>query len=354
MFTMSQTQQSGDPTDSSIRPSSTRTNDSTFADSAIEMGPQIPKQPEALSLETQPPSSSDHSISDQLSHLAAAAWASEKEQRLADKRRHKIQEALKMIEKCIGEREEWFEGETEMYQVTKELPTSQKLHDSSGAVDVNLYPEQLDDIHHALRATIGSMRLRQQEQRHLNHLTLQKLESVVQTCLIQQTQLQEMAEEVRDLRIENHKLGEENERLHDRVAGLESQATQKEAAVIAMSSAVKGLEGWMNSSPGPGPYGGSPSRPTLKRGGNYIVRGKGRFRGRYYTDNPEDEPASVGLDGTSDSRELYDGVRGWLRGFRDVEEELQKVALDKPKVSENLLGSGDEDWRDFETVSDVR
>ena len=261
-----------------------------------------------------------------------------------------------MIEECIDERDETLADEKEELGEIKDSPISQAQSESRSEAEPEVDPEELNKVHHDLRATVESMRLRHQEQRHLNQLSFQKLESVAQTCRVQETQLKEMADEVRDLRIENHKLGEENDTLHDRIAELESHATQKEVAVHAMSSAVKGLEGWINSSPGPDLYGESPSRQRQKRG-RYIVRGKGRFRGRYYIDDPEGESAELGLNGASDSRELHDGVRAWLRGFRDVEEELQKVASDKPKTAEYVkhgLGSPDEDWGDFETVSESR
>ena len=354
---MSQTQQSFDPTDSSTRPASTRTDDSTFADSAIDMGSRTPKQPEDLSPDTQPRPSSDRSVSELLTQLAAAAWATEQELPLEGAQRRRIQKALNLIEECIDEPKDSSTNNREESKQTEEAPGSQRPDESSGDEEAEPDPGQLVEIHDNLRATVMSMRLRQQEQRHLNQIAVEKLESVAQTCLFQETQLKEVAEEIQALRIENHKLGEENDSLHDRVADLESQATQKEVAVNAMSSAVKGLDSWINSSPGPGPYGDTPGRPRLKRNSNYVVRGNGRFRARYYLDDPEDEAANLGLDGTSDSRELFDGVRGWLRGFRDVEEELQKAALGTPRTLENGkvdLDPMNEDWGDFETVSQMR
>lgn len=309
-----------------------------------------------MSLNIQTRISSDHGISELLTQLAAAAWATEQEMPLEGAQRRKIQNARKLIEECIDEPEASFVKEPEELEETKDLPVSQKPDESKDDDEAESDPG-LTEIHDKLRATVRSMRLRQLEQHHLNQLSLQKLESVAQTCVVQKAQLKEMVEEVQDLRIENHKLGAENDGLRDRLADLESQATQKEVAVNAMASAVKGLEGWINSSPGPGPYGNTPSRPRLKRNSNYVVRGKGRFRARYYLDDQEEDAANLGLDGTSDSRELFDGVRGWLRGFRDVEEELQKAASGKLGTLENCkvdLDSMDEVWGDFETVSETR
>lgn len=351
---MTHTQHSFDPTHSSVSPSSTKTNDSTFADSAIDVGSRTPTQPEDMPVHNQPLPSADRRTSELLTQLAAAAWATEQELTPNGAQRRKIQKALKLIEECIDEPEDSATEEAEETEETRNPPVSWRPDELSGDDEAIPDPQQLVEIHDNLRATVKSMRLRQQEQRHLHQISVEKLESVAQTCLVQETQLKDMAEEIRNLRMENRKLGEENDGLHDQLADLQSQATQKEVAVNAMSSAVKGLEGWINSSPGP--YGGTPSRPRLNRNNNYIVRGKGRFRARYYLDDQENGSADLGLDGTSDSRELYDGVRGWLRGFRDVEEELQKVASDKPGTSENSkmdLGSMD-DWGDFETIPEVR
>ena len=301
--------------------------------------------------------SSDRGISELLTQLAAAAWATEQEMPLEGPQRRNIQNARKLIEGCISEPEASFVQELEEQQETKDLPASPKHDGSKDDDEAESDPGQLVEIYDNLRATVRSMRLRQQEQHHLNQLSLQKLESVAQTCVVQEAQLQEMVEEVQDLRIENNKLGAENDGLRDRIADLESQATQKEVAVNAMSSAVKGLEGWINSSPGPGPYGDTPSRPRLKRNSSYVVRGKGRFRARYYLDDQQEDAANLGLDGTSDSRELFDGVRGWLRGFRDVEEELQRAASGAPGTVENCqfdLDAMDEVWGDFETAAETR
>ena len=333
-----------------MRPPSVSTNDSAFEDSAIGMGSRTPKHLENMSSDAQPPPSSDHSVSDQLSQLAAAAWATEQELPLEGYRRSKIQKALRTIERCLDEQEDISEDGTEEIEVV-EASSRPQSPGRWGPED----PEPLQVIQRNLRATVCSMRLRQQEQRHLNQVSLEKLESVAQTCFVQEAQLKDMADDVRNLRIENHKLGEMNDTLHDRVADLESQSTQKEVAVNAMSSAVAGLEGWINNSPGPNPYQESPSRSQQRRG-RYIVRGKGRFRGRYYIDDHE-EAADPGHDGVSDSRELHDGVKAWLRGFRDVEEELQKVTPDKRRASESVrhkLQSAEDDWGDFETASETR
>ena len=351
---MSQAQQSPDPTDSSIvRPSSSWAYDSVFADSAISMGSRTPKLTDETSLDSQPLPSSEHTISDRLSQLAAAAWATEQDLSLAHTRRRRIEKALREIEQCLDENivspAEPVETEHET-NVSLSLSGGQELNDHLAD---KLDDEQLADVHRSLQETVQSMRLRQQEQRHINQLSLKKLESVAETCLVQERQLEEMIADVRHLRVENQKLGEENDVLHDRVAALESQAIQRKVAVQAMSSAVAGLEGWINSSSGPASYGGT---PTKQRRGQYVVRGRGRFRGRYYIDDAEEDRTIPGPDVVTQSRELHDGVRAWLRGFRDVEEELQKVALSKQGVVDRGgvdVVSADDDWGDFETVETV-
>jgi hypothetical protein len=319
------------------------------------MGSRTPKLPEEMPPNMQSPRFYDPSISDRLNQLAAAAWATEQDLALGSARRTRIQKALRVIEQCLDEREEFRGEEIERIEEIKESRI-QKTAESSGDALPELDEEQLYTIHENLRATVESMRLRQQEQRHLNQLSLRRLESVAQTCVVQQNQLKERTEEVQSLGLENRKLGEENDALQDRVADLESQATQRDVAVNAMSSAVAGLEGWINSSPATHLNGQQTGHPRQKSG-RYVVRGKGRFRSRYYIDDGEDQTKTFGFGGAPDARELHDGVRAWLRGFRDVEEELQRATPSKSRTSDTLkadLASTDDEWGDFEMVSETQ
>jgi hypothetical protein len=342
---MSVAQQSPDPTDSSIRPPSVWTNDSVFADSAISMGSRTPKLPEDPTAEMQSPRSADPRLSDQLSQLAAAAWAAEQERPLHGIQRRKIEEALKVIEDCLDEGANTPEANTTETDVD-ESQMNNVEEESNLSENPGLSIEELHNVHRSLKATVDSMQLRLQEHQHLKHLAVSKLEAVAQTNVIQKTQLDRIEQEVESLRTENQTLGHENDQLHQRLLMVESEATQKDVAVNAMSSAVAGLEGWINSSHNSYSEQAQQLRP---RRGRYVVRGKGRFRSRQYIDDPGE--GSAGAD--PDARELHDGVRAWLRGFRDVEEELHKASTGDRPVSRSVdMTSTDDDWGDFQAVSE--
>jgi hypothetical protein len=346
---MSVAPQSPDPTDSSIRPPSVWTNDSVFADSAISMGSRTHKLPEDPAVEMQSPRSADPRLSDQLSQLAAAAWAAEQDRPLHGIQRRKIEEALKVIEDCLDEGASTPENNTTGTDMD-DSQTNIVEDESNLAVNPGLNIEELHIVHRSLKATVDSMRLRLQEHQHLKHLAVSKLEAVAQTNVIQKTQLDRTEQEVESLRTENQTLGDENDQLHQSLLMIESEATQKDVAVNAMSSAVAGLEGWINSSHNPYSEQAQQLRP---RRGRYVVRGKGRFRSRQYIDDPEE--GSVGaLNGVDpDARELHDGVRAWLRGFRDVEEELHKASTGDRPVSRTVdVASTNDDWGDFQAVSE--
>ena len=325
------------------RPSSTFTTESLFADSAISVGASTSKIIHADDqVETESISSgfSQPNISDRLGSLAASAFAAEVDQSLDERREQKIWSALKIIEDCLEGRD----------QEVEEAAQAEVQKEENGLEDI-----QLHEIHASLAATVASMRKRQQEQRHLQKLTMEKLEAVAQTCIVQQKQVDDLDHEVQELRGENQKLGQENDTLREHVVDLESQATQKEVAVHAMSTAVAGLEGWISNSPGVDHYRTQSATQTPRRG-RVIVRGQGRFRGRYFVDDPEGEVVFDGRDATSDARDLHDGVKSWLRGFRDVEEELHVASpprVIRSKEVRSDLTSTDDEWGSFETVSAV-
>lgn len=343
---MSVVQHSPDATDSSVRPPSVWTNDSAFADSAISMGSTTPKLPEEPTLDTRSPRSADPRLSDQLSQLAAAAWAAEQQAPLHGIQRRKIEEALRVIEDCLEENAK----ESENGSSETSVDGSQKNvveEESRLATDPALSVEQLHNVHRSLKATVDSMRLRLHEHQHLKHLAVSKLEAVAQTNLIQETQLNRTTQEVQSLRMENQTLGHENDQLHKHLFDLESQSTQKDVAVSAMSSAVAGLEGWINNSPSPYIHDAQRSKR-----GRYVVRGKGRFRGRYYIEEEDEGMPGAGSRTTPDVQEFHDGVRAWLKGFRDVEEELQKASTADRSLSRSVdVASADDDWGEFQAAS---
>lgn len=160
---------------------------------------------------------------------------------------------------------------------------------------------------------------------------------------------------MRRLRQENHTLSTENNRLREKAADLEVDASRNEVAVEAMSSAVTGLEGWIEST--------TPSRvqtPILSKSARrqkVVTRGKGRFRGRYYIDENGEQTVSYSLsDGPTESQELQDGVKAWLRGFRDVEEELRQLEFPGPAMRNRPQGGfkicdPEDGWGAFQSPS---
>ncbi|RMZ77002.1 hypothetical protein DV738_g4572, partial [Chaetothyriales sp. CBS 135597] len=162
---------------------------------------------------------------------------------------------------------------------------------------------------------------------------------------------------------ENRKLGEENMTLRHQVDDLETQVARSQMAVDAMSSAVGGLEGWINNSPSVSRSRSIAHTPAhTPRKGRVVVRGQGRFRGRYFVDDPNGEVVLGAAETASDTRELHDGVKSWLKGFRDVEEELYRASpprVIRSKDTRSELAAANDhdrdddqiDWGEFETVS---
>jgi hypothetical protein len=344
---MSTPAKSPERTSDSMRPPSIWTNNSSvFADSAISIGASTPKfihADDRLEMQSDSSESSQPTISERLNNLAASAFAVEDDGCLDTAKDQKIREALRVIEACLGNRG---------HEQDEEEAQEQTADVTEGTED-SLEEIQLHEIHASLAATVASMRQQQEEQRHLHTLTMQKLEAVAQRCVAQQKQLRDLSRDVQDLREENQKLGQENDTLRGRIADLESQANQKEVAVTAMSSAVAGLEGFINNSPGGDRYHTQSARQTPRRG-RIVVRGQGRFRGRYFVDDSSGEVVLNGRESPSDTEDLHDGIRSWLKGFRDVEEELQRATPVKrraSKVTRSEFMSTSDDWGEFETVS---
>jgi hypothetical protein len=184
---------------------------------------------------------------------------------------------------------------------------------------------------------------------------------------------------VSNFRTENHVLGQENDKLHEKIAVLEEDRERKEVAVSAMTSAVKGLEGWIESTGSPARtppqsrHRFSTPRKQLQKGPSpqrhsdsdrlhspvrnttsqrrTVIRGRGRFRGRYYI-NDHDYDHSVDQNthdeypfADSETQELQDGVKAWIRGFRDVEE----CVAGSPLPYRNLHKQEEDEWGDFQS-----
>ncbi|RMZ90944.1 hypothetical protein DV736_g1846, partial [Chaetothyriales sp. CBS 134916] len=295
-----------DPAQHSSPSPSPLTDHSTFADSAISVRSRTPQLAdvnnpmEPQSALTERPQAA---VFERLANLAARASVFD-DRVLDGERGQTVGRALTLIEQVLAD-----EDEDVANDGLREGNESEEL--------------RLREVHAALAATVASMRQRQQEQHHLHQLTISKLEAVAQTCVGQRRQLDDLNKAVRHLRDENRKLGEENDTLRHQVADLKCQVAQNDVAVHAMSSAVSGLEGWINNSPD---IYRSHSAVHTPRKGRIVVRGQGRFRGRYFVDDPNGGVVLGGAESASDTRELHDGVKSWLKGFRDVEEELHRAS----------------------------
>ncbi|ETN37672.1 uncharacterized protein HMPREF1541_07295 [Cyphellophora europaea CBS 101466] len=352
---MSPSERSPDPTNEPLRPSSVWTNDSVFADSAISMGSRsnTPKQLDDEHLELRSPTSPKHNLSERLSQLAAIAWAAEQDGYVDDHTKEKVFEATKTIESCLDECDE-----DEELSVQGDSARGAQEAEVAAIRNRELEQTQLQYIHEQLAATVTSMRLRQQEQRHINELAIRKMEDIASTCAGHEQTIRALQNEVEQLRIDKQKLERDNSGFQTHAMQLTSELEQKDLAVQAMSSAVAGLDGWIQTSLGP-------DRPATRR--VRATRGRGRFQTHYYVDVPVEGPMD-GRDGTIDAREVRDGITAWVRGFRDVEDAMntgvqsRSSAVYRHPTSEGGLPMNsrmssvteDDDWGDFQTASSAR
>lgn len=323
---------------SPTRPGSAWTSNSLFADSAISLRTATPKpfDDEANTSETFEPIAH---LADRLRGLVSEIWASEQDGALREKKRRRIETAMDSIEAVL------LEDDTSISREEEDDDQDDETTHSTTPADV-FVKGGLDLIRNNLTITIKSMRMRQQEQSHLHQLTMEKLEAVAQRCVEQETRMQEFGEEVILLRERNRKLTRENAILNDQLEHTRAESRKRDDAVHAMSSAVAGLDGWINSTP-------TPTRSSRK----VVVRGRGRFRGRYYVDEPDESPMGPGSDTVSDARTIHEGVNAWLRGFNDIEQELESTPVNAnvrvKQVDDRSRQLEDDEWGEFETVSET-
>lgn len=365
----------------SSRPTSSHTLHSTFADSAVDMDATTPTELldsqtktevdyfEPSSPPTTPPV--DQTLSEKMRQLTAVAWTLEQDDTMTVEKREKLKSMLKHIEAYL-------EPVLDNQPLATPLALPSVTEDSTAPSQevepavTSVEPDDLEDdddddewideseliaVRNELAITVREMRLRREEQRHLHQLTIHKLEAVAQRCLAQERQADELLREVRELRLENQNLGQENDQLREKLAHIEAEAAHKDVAVHAMSSAVAGLEGWIESA-----HVSRPQTPVVEKKPKrqrVVIRGKGRFRGRYYVDEDGDHAVAYSLaDAAAESQELHDGVKAWLRGFRDVEEELRQhesPSRPRPQGRFQAHSHHDEDeWGDFQSADSFR
>lgn len=364
---------------SSSRPTSSHTLHSTFADSAVDMDATTPTESldpqtktevdyfDSASLPTTPPI--DQTLSEKMRQLTAVAWTSEQDETMTVEKRESLKGMLKHIEAYLEPVSEEQTLATPPAPATATNDSTAHSQDTTPAV-AHIEPDPLESeddewideseliaVRNELAVTVREMRMRQEEQRHLHQLTIQKLEAVAQRCLIQERQANDLVREIHELRLENHTLGQENDNLREKLSHTEAEAAHKDVAVHAMTSAVAGLEGWIENAHVSRPQ--TPvvdKRPQRQR---VVIRGKGRFRGRYYVDEDGDHAVAYSLaDAAAESQELHDGVKAWLRGFRDVEEELRQQESPTRSRTQSRFQShshhDEDEWGDFQDADSYR
>ena len=280
--------------------------------------------------------------------MAAAAWDAEQDGRLHESNVDTLHKQLDNVESCIaGIETEIPEGQQTPRKAQLEAPAP--IQSSSN--DAHL--ESLSsDILSDLTSTVSSLRLRHTEYRHLIQLSTSRLEAVAQRCIAQERAIRDLNSELQNLRNENNILGKESEDSQVEIQQLKAEVASKDVAMEAMAGAVSGLEGWIeNTLPPTSPVAlhNEGARRGKKKG---VIRGRGRFRGRYYVD--EHPPGGHhGID--IEARDLHDGVKAWLRGFRDVEEGVRARRGISGGRQSNLYGNlkdrvVEEEWGDFESA----
>lgn len=318
---------------SPTRPGSAWTSNSLFADSAISLRTSTPKplDDESNTTECSEPVAY---LSNRLRGLVSEIWESEQDGALGGSKRRRIETAMDNIEAVIAE------DDNAAYQDEQDDNQTTRSTNPEGTI----LPEELDLIRNNLSLTIKSMRMRQQEQSHLHELTMEKLEAVAQRCVQQETRLREFSDEIILLKERNRQLTRENVTLSDQLQHSRVESRKRDDAVHAMSSAVAGLSGWINS-----------TSPPIQSSRKIVVRGRGRFRGRYYVDEPDEGSTVPGSDAVSDARTIHEGVNAWLRGFSDIEQELDSAPADIKarsfQTEDRSRGLEEDEWGEFETVS---
>lgn len=354
-------------------PTSSHTLNSAFADSAVDMdatiparllNPQTTSEADVFESASPPtPPQLDQTLPEKMRQLIAMGWNAEYDHRIPFEKREQLKRVLNDIGTYLDaapDSSEQISSNAQIRSPTERQPEAPSQdRDTAGAHvesdnldnedDEWIDESELIAVRSELARTVQEMRLRQEEQRHLHQLTIQKLEAVAQRCLAQEQQADDLLREVRELRLENHTLGQDNDQLREQLACIEEEAAHKDVAVNAMTSAVAGLEGWIESTHVSRPQTPVPEKKPKRQ--RVVIRGKGRFRGRYYVDEDGDHAIAYSLaDAAADSQELQEGVKAWLRGFRDVEEELRQHESPGRARSQGRFQSHHEDeWGDFQS-----
>jgi hypothetical protein len=313
------------------RPGSSWTNDSLFADSAISLRTPTPT-PYEKDLNPIDEPEQTRSIAERLQGLVSEIWANEQDGTIRCDKRRRLETAIRDIETVLAE---------DNHSVVIKSNIATPHQDASSKEPEHIDDGELEMVRRGLSQTVESLRMRQQEQRHIHQLTIERLEAVAQRCIQQERRLREFNDEMVELQRRNDMLSVDNKELHHQLDQTQLEAANREVAVNAMSSAVSGLEGWLNETH-------SGHRMARK----VVARGRGRFRGRYYVDEPGDVASPHALDASSDSKIIHEGVNAWLRGWRDIEEELRSSTRTGSLPGNDRSVDGN-DWGEFQSASEA-
>ena len=311
---------------------------SHFADSGLgTTGLHTPKHKSSHQVEangtTRSPSKTTNSISSRLEQLAALAWEAEADDRLDDHTRTSVHSQLHAIEAQL-------EGRTRGNDQTSssvDLSASASSTSSSiGTPAIEPPLSSLQPILDHLTTTMHSMRARLSESKHLHTLALSKLSTIAQSNVHLTTQLT-------STRASHTSLSHANAALRMRIADLEATTAQQSVAVSAMTGAVAGLESYV-ASPRNGFMGdraNANNTPNSSARRQTVVRGTGRFRGKYpiAPQRRDSGDVNMNLDGAGGS-DLQEGILAWVRGFRDVEAGWQEMGVDVHHRTPTRFGHG--------------
>lgn len=335
--------------------------DTEYADSAVVMNTEASSTTvhdlalsECEAITKMPEGSTGQTLSDKMRQLAAVAWTLEQDDGMSASRMEKVQQTLAALERLLEVEdhnrgvEHADEDEAVKERERSHSPTDRSIDDETTRSESDEWMEEQDliNVRFGIAAALTAMRLRHEEQAHLHELTVSKIEGVAQRCIAQEQEMKALLSQLRLARSENDVLHTEKAQLCSHVAELQSVFAQKEIAVSAMSSAVKGLEGWIDTARPIDDHVSMPP-PSSEKRKRMVTRGKGRFRGRYVVDEGNNSWDEL----QSGDQEIHDGVRAWLRGFRDVEEELQQHHLQnrgRTRTTHQPVTSLEDDWGDFE------
>ena len=289
---------------------------------------------------------------ERLNQLAATAWDAEQDGRLHESDVEILHRQLGGIESRLNRTDAETDDVEEQEHALSEGMKTPTVNVSDWSTHDPHLESLCSTILTDLISTVSSLRLRHTEHRHLLHLSTSRLEAVAQRSLAQERAIQDLTTQLRNLRNENNILGKENEDSQVEIQNLKAENESKHVAMEAMAGAVSGLEGWVENTLPPSSL-SALQHDTPRRGKRReVIRGRGRFRGRYYVD--EHSPSGHEVD--TEVRDLHDGVKAWLRGFRDVEEGLRArggIARGRRSDLHGSLKDGvvEDEWGDFESAA---